>query len=396
MTKPGPQQSRVLVVGGGIGGLTAAIALARNGMNATLLERSVFADETGAGIQLGSNATRVLAGLGVLDAVEAVAFKPDVLRLFDGTTGGTLASVPLGSVAEERYGAPYLTFHRADLHAALLATCKGVGGIDLRDGFEVTEVESVADGVIATGADGTQVEGSSLVAADGLWSSLRDRIAPHASLRFSGATAWRALLPRDQVPAPFDAPGVGLWLGPRAHLVHYPVRGGRDVNIVAVVEGGSAKQGWTLRAEPGVLLPAFHRWASPAKALLESVETWRCWSLFRLKPLHRWANGRVALLGDAAHPVLPYLAQGAALAIEDAAALAATLKNCGGDPRSAFALYEKVRMRRAARIQAQAARFGRIYHLRGPAAFARNFVLKRRRAESLLRGFDWLYGDASS
>jgi salicylate hydroxylase len=396
MTKLAPQQSRVLIVGGGIGGLTTSIALARNGMSATLLERSVFADETGAGIQLGPNATRVLAGLGALDDVETVAFRPDLLRLFDGATGSTLASVPLGRVAEERYGAPYLTFHRADLHAALLATCKGLGAIDLRDGFEVTEVESLADGVTATGADGTQVEGSSLVAADGIWSSLRDRIAPHASLRFSGATAWRALLPRDQVPAPFDAPGVGLWLGPRAHLVHYPVRSGKDVNIVAVVEGGSAKQGWTLRAEPGVLLPAFHHWAGQAQALIESVESWRCWSLFRLKPLHRWTNGRVALLGDAAHPVLPYLAQGAALAIEDAVTLAASLKTCGCDPASAFPLYEKVRMRRAARVQAQAARFGRIYHLRGPAALARNFVLKRRRAESLLRGFDWLYGDANS
>lgn len=395
MTKPRPQ-SRALIVGGGIGGLTAVIALARNGMSATLLERSIFADETGAGIQLGPNATRVLAGLGVLDAIQAVAFKPDVLRLFDGVSGGTLASVPLGRAAEERYGAPYLTFHRADLHAALLATCKGLGAIDLRDGFEVTEVESVADGVTATGADGTQVEGSSLVAADGIWSSLRDRIAPHASLRFSGATAWRALLPRDQVPAPFNAPGVGLWLGPRAHLVHYPVRGGKDVNIVAVVEGGGAKQGWNLRTEPGVLLPAFHRWASPAQALLEGVESWRCWSLFRLKPLHRWASGRVALLGDAAHPVLPYLAQGAALAIEDAVALASSLKTCGGDPVAAFPLYEKLRMRRTARVQAQAARFGRIYHLRGPAALARNFVLKRKGAESLLRSFDWLYGDASS
>ena len=396
MTKSGPQHSRVLIVGGGIGGLATSIALARNGMSATLLERSVFADETGAGIQLGPNATRLLASLGVFDAVSAVGFKPDALRLFDGATGGILASVPLGSVAEERYGGPYLTFHRADLHAALLATCKGLGAIVLRDGFEVTEVESVADGVAATGADGTCLEGSSLIAADGIWSSLRDRIAPHAALRFAGATAWRALLPGDKVRAPFDAPGVGLWLGPRAHLVHYPVRGGKDVNVVAVVEGGSAKQGWTLRAEPSALLPAFHAWANSARSLLESVENWRCWSLFRLKPLHHWANGRLALLGDAAHPVLPYLAQGAALAIEDAAALAASLKSCGGDPQSAFPLYESLRMRRANRVQAQAERFGRIYHLRGPAALARNFVLKRRSSEALLRGFDWLYGNASS
>jgi salicylate hydroxylase len=393
MTKRGGQ-SRAVIVGGGIGGLTTAIALARNGMSATLLERSVFADETGAGIQLGPNATRALAALGVLDAVAAVAFRPDLLRLFDGVSGSTLASMPLGRVAEERYGAPYLTFHRADLHASLLARARAATAVELRDGFEVAKVESDAGGVTATGVDGTMVEGSCLIAADGIWSHLRDRIAPHGDLRFSGATAWRALLPRDQIPAPFDAPMVGLWLGPRAHLVHYPVRGGKDVNIVAVVEGGSAKQGWNLRAEPDALLPAFHRWADPAKTLLASVETWRCWSLFRLKPLRRWTDGRIALLGDAAHPVLPYLAQGAALAIEDAVALAASLK--GADPSSAFPRYETLRKERAARVQAQAVRFGRIYHLGGAAALARNFVLKRRRPEALLRGFDWLYGEASS
>lgn len=396
MTKPVPQQSRVLIVGGGIGGLTTAIALARNGMATTLLERSVFADETGAGIQLGPNATRALAQLGALDAAEAVAFRPDVLRLFDGISGGTLASVPLGRVAEERYGAPYLTFHRADLHAALLASCRAENGIELRDGFDVTETETVPDGVVATGADGTKVVGSSLIGSDGLWSRLRECISPHADLHFSGATAWRALLPRDLVPAPFDAPMVGLWLGPRAHLVHYPVRGGKDLNIVAVVEGGGAKQGWNLRAERDGLLPAFDHWASPANGLLERVESWRCWSLFRLKPLGRWTEGRMALLGDAAHPVLPYLAQGAALAIEDAVALAATLKACDGDPVVGLTRYESLRMRRAARVQAQAARFGRIYHLRGPAALARNFVLKRRRPETLLRGFDWLYGAAKN
>jgi salicylate hydroxylase len=260
----------------------------------------------------------------------------------------------------------------------------------------VTEVESVPDGVVATGADGTKVAGSSLIGADGLWSRLRERIAPHADLRFSGATAWRALLPRDLVPAPFDAPMVGLWLGPRAHLVHYPVRGGKDLNIVAVVEGGSAKQGWNLCSEHNGLLPAFGRWTSPAKGLLERVEIWRCWSLFRLKPLRRWTEGRMALLGDAAHPVLPYLAQGAALAIEDAVALAATLKTGGHDPVVGLTQYESLRMARAARVQSAAARFGRIYHLRGPAARARNFVLKRRRPETLLQGFDWLYGAAKS
>jgi 2-polyprenyl-6-methoxyphenol hydroxylase-like FAD-dependent oxidoreductase len=394
MTKSGPH-SRALVVGGGIGGLTTALALARTGMSATVLERSAFADETGAGIQLGPNATRALAELGVLDAITATAFRPDVLRLFDGLSGTSLATVPLGRVAEERYGAPYLTLHRADLHASLLAACRAESAIELRSGFEVTETETLAGPVIVRDADGTQVDGSILIAADGLWSRLRDRIAPDADLRFSGTTAWRALLPRGEMAAPFDAPEVGLWLGPHAHLVHYPVRGGNDLNIVAVVEGGSAKQDWSRRAEPDLLLPSFHRWAQPAKTLLEMVKTWRCWLLFRLKPLPRWTDGRMALLGDAAHPVQPYLAQGAALAIEDAITLAASLKASGGDPASAFPSYQSLRMDRAARVQAQAARFGRIYHLRGPAAFARNFLLGRRHPESLLQSFDWLYGHAN-
>jgi 3-hydroxybenzoate 6-monooxygenase len=303
--------------------------------------------------------------------------------------------VPLGQIAEERYGAPYLTLHRADLHASLLAACRAEGAIELRSGFEVTEAEALAEPVIVRSADGMQAEGSILVAADGLWSRLRDRIAPDADLRFSGSTAWRALLPRGEVPAPFDAPEVGLWLGPHAHLVHYPVRGGKDLNVVAVVEGGSAKQGWSRRAEPDLLLPSFQRWAQPAKTLLATVKTWRCWSLFRLKPLPRWTDGRMALLGDAAHPVQPYLAQGAALAVEDAITLAASLEASGGDPVSAFPRYQSLRMYRAARVQAQAARFGRIYHLRGPAAFARNFLLGRRSPESLLQSFDWLYGQAN-
>jgi salicylate hydroxylase len=391
MIKSEPR-SRVLIVGGGIGGLTLGVALARSGLSATVLERSAFADETGAGIQLGPNATRALAGLGVLDAVESIAFRPDSLRLFDGLSGAVLATVPLGRVAEERYGAPYLTFHRADLHAALLASCRAADQIELRDGFDVAEIESLPRGVMATGAHGTKIEGWSLIAADGLWSRLRNRIAPSADLRFSGATAWRTLLPRDQVPSPFNASMVGLWLGPRAHLVHYPVRGGRDLNIVALVEGGTAEQGWNLRADPDVLLPAFHRWSAPARTLLESIGNWRCWSLFQLNPLKRWNAGHMALLGDAAHPVLPYLAQGAALAIEDAVVLADRLQACGGEPVTAFARYEALRMKRATHVQFRAAQFGRIYHLRGPAALARNFVLRRRRPEALLGSFDWLYG----
>lgn len=384
-------EGRVLIVGGGIGGLTTGIALGRLGIAATLLERSKFADESGAGIQLGPNAIRALRELGALPGIEAAAFRPEAISLFDALSGARLTTMPLGRVVEDRYGAPYLTLHRADLHASLLAACRGHAAIELREGFDVTAVESGGERVVARTETGEEVTGSSLVAADGVWSSFRQRIAPDASLHYAGATAWRALLPRDRVPPPFDAPMVGLWLGPRTHLVHYPVRGGKDLNVVAVVEGGSAKQGWSRRADPGDLLAAFTGWAKPARALLEGIEGWRCWSLYRLKPLSRWTEGRIALLGDAAHPVLPYLAQGAALAIEDAATLAASLQASGGDASLAFPAYEAARRARAHRVMRQSARFGRLYHLSGLAALARNFVLRHRRPEGLLQGFDRVY-----
>jgi 2-polyprenyl-6-methoxyphenol hydroxylase-like FAD-dependent oxidoreductase len=391
MPRPWPQ-SRVLIVGGGIGGLAVGIALGRRGTSVTLLERCTFADEVGAGIQLGPNATRALRQLGVLDAVEAAAFKPEAIWLFDAVSGRKLAAMPLGRQIDECYGAPYLTLHRADLHASLLAACRDHSSVELQEGFDVTAIETLVDTVVARAPNGTKVEGSSLIAADGLWSGVRQRIVPRAGLRFAGATAWRALLPRDHVPPPFDAPVVGLWLGSKAHLVHYPVRRGKDLNVVTVVEGGKAKQGWNRHPEQVELLGAFHRWAEPARALLEMVESWRCWSLYRLRPLRHWTKGRMALLGDAAHPVLPYLAQGAALAIEDAAALAASFEACGGDALLAFPRYEALRRHRIRRVQRHAARYGYLYHLRGPAGLARNLVLKHRHPESLLQGFDWLYG----
>lgn len=391
MTRPS-RRARVLIAGGGIGGLSTAIALAQRGIDSTLLERNDFTEESGAGIQLGPNATRILRGLGALAAIEDAAFRPEALILFDAPSGRELASMPLGGTIEARYGAPYLTLHRADLHAGLLATCRRLEAIELRPHFQVAELEPLADGVAARSTAGEETDGSCLVGADGLWSSIRRLVAPHARLRFARATAWRALLPRDELEPPFDRPQVGLWLGPRAHLVHYPVRGGKEVNVVAIVEGGEAREGWNVRADAAGLLPAFARWADPAAALVSKVDTWRCWSLYRLNPLPRWSESRVALLGDAAHPVLPYLAQGAGLGIEDALALAESLEQYAGDPLLAFPRYEGRRRHRAARVQRQAARYGRIYHLRWPLASARNFVLARERPDQLLASFDWLYG----
>ena len=244
--------------------------------------------------------------------------------------------MPLGRRAEDRYGAPYLTLHRADLHAGLRAAAESLAPVTLRPGFDVSAADTQGSDVLVRSTEGSEAKGVALVGADGLWSTLRPLIAPAASLRFTGATAWRTLLPRAELPAPFNASEVGLWLGPRAHLVHYPVRGGSDLNVVAVIEGGAALQGWNQTGSAETLLAAFTRWTKDSKSLLERATSWRSWSLYRLTGLRRFSEGRIALLGDAAHPVLPYLAQGAALAIEDAVTLADTIAACPGDPALAF------------------------------------------------------------
>ena len=385
-----PEQ--VLIAGGGIGGLTAAIALGRRGIASEILERSHFAEDTGAGIQLGPNATRALDALGVLDAIEPYGFMPEAIFVYDGLSGRKLTSLPLGKEAAQRYGAPYLTLRRADLHAGLRSALTRAGPVSFRSGFDLTAIDAQADDVVVARAiDGGEVKGACLIGADGLWSTLRSIISPMARLRFAGATAWRARLPRSDLPAPFDAPVVGLWLGPRTHLVHYPVGGGAELNIVAVTESGVAGQGWNRSGDKATLLAHFERWTRDSKSLLEQVEGWRVWSLYRLTRLKCWSAGAVTLLGDAAHPVLPYLAQGAALAIEDAVTLAACIGAGFTDPDSTFRRYERLRRPRAARVQRASRRFGWLYHLDTPLAQARNLILARRSEETTIRRFDWLY-----
>jgi 2-polyprenyl-6-methoxyphenol hydroxylase-like FAD-dependent oxidoreductase len=355
-----------------------------------VLERSNFTEETGAGIQLGPNATRALKRLGVLDVIRPSAFRPEAMWLYDGPSGRRLQALPLGKRAEKYYGAPYLTIHRADLHAGLRAVAETLAPVELRPNFEVTSVETVGDYVMARSADGTKAEGSSLIGADGLWSAVRNLVAPQGELRFARATAWRALPARESLPSPFNAPVIGLWFGSGAHLVHYPVCGGGSLNVVAITEGGVEGQGWNQPADAAALPSKFKPFAREARSLLEHTAGWRSWSLYRLAPLKSFSAGRLVLLGDAAHPVLPYLAQGAALAIEDALSLGQVLEASPGDLIAAFHRYEKLRRARVDRVQSLSRRYGWIYHVSGPLRLARNFVLGRR--NEVLKDFDWLYG----
>src|SRR5262245_35227284 len=293
---------KALIAGGGIGGLAASIALARRGIDCEILERSHLAEETGAGIQLGPNATRALRALGVLDVIDRYSFRPEAIVIHDGVTGRKLTAMPLGAAAEERYGAPYLTLRRADLHAGLRAALAGQTGAALRTGFDVSGIDVQRDCVVARASDGSEAKGACLIGADGLWSALRARISPGAKLRFAGTTAWHTQIPRATLPARFAEPVVGLWIGPRAHLVHYPVGGGADLNVVAVTESDMGHPGWNRQGDAASLLASFASWTSEAKALLERAEAWRGWSLYRLTGLDRWSAGALTLLGDAAHP----------------------------------------------------------------------------------------------
>jgi salicylate hydroxylase len=304
-----------------------------------------------------------------------------------------LVDVPLGAAIEHRYGAPYLTLHRADLHAALLNLCQGLNTVTLRPRFTLVSLDNRTDAVNVRSAEQEAISGDLLIGADGLWSKVRSVLAPEAEPRFAHATAFRTILPREALTGRFAEPIVGLWLGPRAHLVHYPVRSGEDLNLVAVTEGGSETEAWDAEANLAILLSRFTDWCKDSKSLLEFATSWRRWSLHRLRPLRHWSHRRVVLLGDAVHPTLPYLAQGAALAIEDAATLAQCLAQAS-DLAWAFRRYQRARQARAARIQRRSDLLGRYYHLKGPARSIRNALLAYRSPNALLASLDWLYGKA--
>ncbi|CAL8980754.1 3-hydroxybenzoate 6-hydroxylase 1 [Rhodoplanes serenus] len=391
-----PASRTIIVAGAGIGGLTAAIALADRGFRVVVLEQATVLEATGAGIQLSPNAMRVLIGLGAAPRLEAVTVTPEAVRVRRAATGSEIVRLPVGD-SELRYGAPYRVIHRGDLQAVLLALARQRPDIALVLGMRVDDYAVHRNGVTVacSGADGTsEHSGLALIGADGLWSRVRARLIGDAPPRPAYRTAWRALLPADAVEPALRAPIVDLWLGPGAHLVHYPVRGGRLINVVAIAHDREAVTGWSAPGDGAALLtrlPA-RSWAPAARDLLARPEQWLRWALYDRPPLARWSRGPVTLLGDAAHPMLPFLAQGAAMAIEDAAELADALALRPGDPVAALADYETRRRRRTAAVRAGARRNDRGYHLGGPAAAVRDLGMRMLGGDRLLARHDWIYG----
>ena len=384
----------MVIVGGGIGGLAAALAAARAGRAVRLLEQAPAFAEVGAGIQLGPNVVRVLQSWGVGDALRRVAAFPAQLEVRNALTAETLGVLPLGEHAVARYGAAYATVARADLHTLLLQAVQ-THPVDLQLATILTQVQQDADGVHLQTAGGDRWQTPLLVGADGLWSRVRQHLLPQAQPRATGHLAFRAMVRQDSLPVMLRSQVVTAWLGPRFHAVQYPVRGGEWLNVVAIVQGHveGDPQSWDHSANAAELRARLANAQAPLLDLIHTINDWRLWPLYDRPPIARateQAQGRIALLGDAAHPMRPYLAQGAGMAIEDAQQLVASLEAQPTAVPAALAHYAQSRWQRNARVQARAIRNGKIFHLQGPLRVGRDASL-RLMGERLL-DVPWLYG----
>ena len=393
----------VLVAGGGIGGLTAALCFATRGFAVHVFEQAATFGEVGAGIQLSPNCTRVLHGLGLESALRRVAFLPEGTQMRDWKTGRMITTNPLGRDTERTYGFPYYHVHRVDLMNVLVeharaqpnvrlhthARCDGVSqtgeGVELQ--VERAQGSRSGDRSHTLGAE--RVRGAFLIGADGIHSAIRAQLFGVEAPRFTGNVAWRALVPVERLPKELVHPVASVWMGPGKHFVHYYVRSGTLVNCVCVIEkDGWEIESWTQRGDHGELARDFSGWHPTVRALIDNMDVDACykWALFDRQPMPRWGDARVTLLGDACHPTLPFMAQGAAMAIEDAAVLAGCIGSAD-DPAEALVRYESLRRTRTARIQLGSRANAKLFHLRPPYSWMRNRALGRARRNVT----DWVF-----
>ncbi len=385
MTRP------VVIVGAGIAGLATALALQQRGLGSVVLERRAGATDEGAGIQIGPNGVALLERLGLRSALEQVASVPDAIDVHDGPSGRRLTQLPLGAWIAKRHGHPYWVIHRADL-MRVLSEAVTAAGIEVRYRCASEHViDAAANDVRVALTSGETLQASAVIAADGLWSRVRtdhfDAMEPPPAER----VAARAMLAADVVPEKLRGV-VSVWMAPDAHLVMYPVARGTQHNVVVIARGETIPGAWSTALTADDVALRVQGFALAIQDMLRTARTWQQWPLISRTPLKTFAKGRIALIGDAAHPMMPYLAQGAVMALEDAVAIADALETRRDDRGAACAAFSQSRVARANRVVAAAARNGRIYHLSGPLALARNTTLRVAPPAMLMAGYDWIYG----
>jgi len=383
----------VLIAGGGIGGLAVALGLAQKGIRSILLEKAAALGEIGAGIQLGPNAFHAFDYLGVGEAARGMAVYVDQLRLMDAMTSEEVCHVDLREAFRARFGNPYAVVHRGDLHGVFLRACRDSDLIELRVSAEVVGYDQDGSSVTARLASGDRVTGSLLIGADGLWSNVRKQVAGDGAPRVSGHTTYRSVIPTEQMPEDLRWNAATLWAGPKCHLVHYPLSGWKVFNLVVTCHNEAPEPVAGKPVPEDEVMRGFAHIHERAREIIRHGTDWKLWVLCDRDPTERWIDGRVALLGDAAHPMLQYFAQGACQAMEDAVCLSHLLGSHPSDHAGALEKYRAQRFPRTARVQLLSRAIGEhIYHPSGEHARLRNAIMGAKSQEEWYGDLAWLYG----
>ena len=387
----------ILVAGGGIGGLSTALGLAKQGFSTIVLEKAAAMGEVGAGIQLGPNAFHAFDWLGVGDTARAMAIYVDRLRLMDALTAEEICHIDLGEAFRARFGNPYAVIHRGDLHAVFLQGCRRNESVDLRVSAEVVGYEQDAGGVTAILATGERLRGRALIGADGLWSKVRRQLAGDGAPRVSGHTTYRSVIPTEDMPEALRWNAATLWAGPKCHIVHYPLQGWKTFNLVVTYHNDAPEPVAGKPVSEEEVFRGFTHVHPMAQQIIRRGRDWKLWVLCDRDPIERWVDGRVALLGDAAHPMMQYMAQGACMAMEDAVCLAQSMAEHQGEVAPALDAYRARRVLRTARVQLQSRAIGdHVYHPAGAHAALRNAIMAAKSQAEWRDTLAWLYGGSNA
>ncbi|MES2979957.1 MAG: 3-hydroxybenzoate 6-monooxygenase [Pseudomonadota bacterium] len=381
----------VLVAGGGIGGLAAALALVRQGFAVKVLEQAPEIGEIGAGIQLGPNAFHAFDALGIGERARGRAVYTDEMVMHDAVDGSLVGRIPTGEAFRARFGNPYAVIHRVDVHKSLLEGAQETAKVEFLTSTRAVRIEQDAGSVTVHDQHGNAHKGMALIGADGVKSVVREQFVGDPA-RVTGHVVYRAVVDKQDFPLDLQWNAAAIWVGPNCHLVHYPLRGGEQYNVVVTFHSRHTEEWGVTEGSKEEVQSYFQGICAQARQLIDLPKTWKRWATADREPIGQWSFGRVTLLGDAAHPTTQYMAQGACMAMEDGVTLGEALRVNGNDFLKAFDLYQRSRVARTARIVLSSREMGRIYHAKGVERLVRNDLWKGRTPERFYDAMEWLYG----